>query len=88
MWPPLMLSSVIRMRSTVDLPEPDGPMIVHLLAGGDGEIQFVEHDMIAEALHDLVEDDDRLAHLRGNPVLGRLTSSQRTKAEATRVRMR
>ena len=27
MTPPLIVSSVIRMRSTVDLPEPDGPMI-------------------------------------------------------------
>ncbi len=60
----------------------------HLLAARHAEIEFVEHDVVAEALDDLVEGDDRLAHLRGSPVLGRLTSTQRTTAEATSVRMR
>ena len=36
------------MRSTVDLPDPDGPMIVTFSPGRDLEIELVKNDEAAE----------------------------------------
>ena len=52
-------SSVIRMRSTVDLPEPDGPISVTFSPGATVKSKLVEDRQRAEALADVVETDDR-----------------------------
>ena len=59
MTPPLIVSSVISMRSTVVLPEPDGPMIATFSPGRDLEVEAVEHGQRAVALGDLLEADHR-----------------------------
>ena len=65
MTPSLIVSSVISMRSTVVLPEPEGPMIDDLLAAGDVEVELVEHGERAVALGDVVEADHGAASLIG-----------------------
>ena len=47
-------------RSSVDLPEPDGPGDDDRLAPGDREADAVEDDVVAERLANVADIDQRL----------------------------
>ena len=52
-------SRKFRQRRSVDLPVPEGPMIDDALAGGDVEVDAVEHGAVAEALGQPLDADHR-----------------------------
>ena len=60
MTPSLIVSSVISMRSTVVLPEPEGPMIATFSPRAMSRSRLVEHGQRAVALGDVVEADHRV----------------------------
>ena len=52
------------MRSSVDLPEPLRPSRATNSPGRDAQVEAVEHDVVAERLADVVDDDGAGRHRR------------------------
>ena len=55
----------------VDLPEPEGPMIVTFSPAATSKSSSSSTVIGPKRLHDLVELDDRLGHFSGIPIFGR-----------------
>ena len=75
-------SSRLTQRSSVLLPLPLGPITTSTSPAGDAEVDAVEHDVVAEALPDLLEPDDGDAG--ACPVRLTLTSGNHDSAESQR----
>ena len=65
MWPASGVSSRLRQRRKVDLPEPEAPMMVTTSPGIDGQVDALEHLERAEALTQALDADERLIGLCG-----------------------
>ncbi len=65
MWisPPSIGSSALMQRSSVDLPQPDGPMRHTTWCSSTREVDAAQHLVVAEALVHVAQLDER-AHLR------------------------
>ena len=60
--PSSISSSRLRQRSSVDLPEPDDPIRQTTSCGVDGEVDVVEHDLVAVGLAEVGHLQERVGH--------------------------
>ena len=70
MCPPLMVSSVIRMRRIVVLPEPEGPISASFSPGATAKESSFRTWWLPEALRHAVDLDDRRRHPLPSPIRG------------------
>ena len=74
--PALGSSSRLIVRSSVDLPDPDGPKMTTCSPAMDAEVDAVEHLVLAERLPDALEPDD-LLRAGGRPLRRRRCRRER-----------